>query len=203
MDSVSLVRSLVSKEGDHERGTYLMKTGYRPDPTVMHPALGSIVTRELPVAGLDIPQFVSLGFNQFPSRGGYLGGKYDAFLVQNPEAGAKAQGAVQDYSLYGTSSTYRSEQASVILGNRTGDQQEQGRAIAHVPKGENGYQSLAWSRARLRAMEAAGNRHWLRREPAHYERERSNSDRLPARPLRRNWHIGHHRSRGRLCVAVD
>ena len=28
---------MVSKEGDHERGTYLMKTGYRPDPTVEHP----------------------------------------------------------------------------------------------------------------------------------------------------------------------
>ena len=38
MDSVSLVRSMVSKEGDHERGTYLMKTGYRPDPTVAHPS---------------------------------------------------------------------------------------------------------------------------------------------------------------------
>src|ERR1700734_3453811 len=29
MGSVALVRSMVSKEGDHERGTYLMKTGYR------------------------------------------------------------------------------------------------------------------------------------------------------------------------------
>ena len=27
MGDVSLVRSLVSKEGDHERGTYLVKTG--------------------------------------------------------------------------------------------------------------------------------------------------------------------------------
>ena len=37
MGSVALIRSMVSKEGDHERGTYLMKTGYRPDPTVEHP----------------------------------------------------------------------------------------------------------------------------------------------------------------------
>lgn len=42
-------------------------------------------------------------------------------MPQKFEAGSKAQGAVQDYSLYGTSNTYRSEQASVILGNRTGD----------------------------------------------------------------------------------
>ncbi len=37
---LSVVRSLVSKEGDHERGTYHLKTGYRPDPSVRHPSLG-------------------------------------------------------------------------------------------------------------------------------------------------------------------
>jgi iron complex outermembrane receptor protein len=37
------------------------------------------------------------------------------------EAGAKVQGASQDYSLYGTSNTYNSKQYSAILGNRTGD----------------------------------------------------------------------------------
>src|SRR2546429_200054 len=69
------------------------------------------------------------------------------------------------------------------FGNRTGDQQKQAGVIAHVRKGENCYQYLARSRARLRAMEAAGNRHWLRREPAHHERERSNSDRLSTRSV--------------------
>src|SRR5262249_24554472 len=48
MDHIALVRSLVSKEGDHERGTYFMKSGYRPDPTVVHPAIGAICCRELP-----------------------------------------------------------------------------------------------------------------------------------------------------------
>src|SRR5260370_1455955 len=38
MDSVALVRSMASKEGDHERGTYTMKTGFRPDATALHPA---------------------------------------------------------------------------------------------------------------------------------------------------------------------
>jgi uncharacterized protein DUF1501 len=45
-----VIRSMVSKEGDHERGTYLVKTGYRPDPTLTHPSLGAIVAHELPVA---------------------------------------------------------------------------------------------------------------------------------------------------------
>src|ERR1051326_8793691 len=34
MDSISLVRSLISKEGDHERATHNLKTGFRPDPTL-------------------------------------------------------------------------------------------------------------------------------------------------------------------------
>ena len=31
MNSISIIRSMVSKEGDHERRPYTMKTGYRPD----------------------------------------------------------------------------------------------------------------------------------------------------------------------------
>src|SRR5262249_24068917 len=53
LGSIALVRSMVSKEGDHERATYTMKTGYRPDPTVVHPALGAILCHELPAGKTD------------------------------------------------------------------------------------------------------------------------------------------------------
>ncbi len=84
MDSVSLVRSLVSKEGDHERGTYLAKTGYRPDPTVDHPSIGAICCHELPVGNTQIPRHISILPSQWPSRGGFLGGEYDAFRTGDP-----------------------------------------------------------------------------------------------------------------------
>jgi uncharacterized protein (DUF1501 family) len=84
MGSVALLRSLVSKEGDHERGTYLMKTGYRPDPTVVHPSIGAICCHELPVGRTDIPRHVSILAGQWPSRGGFLGGEFDAFQVGDP-----------------------------------------------------------------------------------------------------------------------
>ena len=48
MGSIALVRSMVSKEGDHERGTYMMKRGYRPDPTVEHPSIGAICAMSCP-----------------------------------------------------------------------------------------------------------------------------------------------------------
>jgi hypothetical protein len=84
MGDVSLVRSMVSKEGDHERGTYLMKTGYRPDATVEHPSIGAICCHELPVGTTEIPRHISILSSQWPARGGFLGGGYDAFQVDDP-----------------------------------------------------------------------------------------------------------------------
>jgi hypothetical protein len=84
MADVSLVRSVVSKEGDHERGTYTMKTGFRPDPTVIHPSIGAICCHELAAGGTDIPRHVSIFPGQWPARGGYLGDKYDAFRTDDP-----------------------------------------------------------------------------------------------------------------------
>ena len=88
----AVVRSLVSKEGDHERGQYAVKTGYRPDPTAVHPALGAIAAHELPAAGLELPRFIALGGGEFPSRGGYLGPDYDPYRVFAP--GEKGQNLV-------------------------------------------------------------------------------------------------------------
>jgi hypothetical protein len=94
---LSVIRSLVSNEGDHERGVYVVRTGYRPDPTVTHPSLGSIITRELPGPGLEIPPFISLGYNERPSRGGYLGGRFDALHLHDADqALARLRGSGSD-----------------------------------------------------------------------------------------------------------
>jgi hypothetical protein len=84
LGSVALLRSLVSKEGDHERGTYLMKTGYRPDPTVEHPSIGAICCHELPAGRTEIPRHISILAGRWPGRGGFLGAEYDAFQVGDP-----------------------------------------------------------------------------------------------------------------------
>jgi Protein of unknown function (DUF1501) len=84
MNSVSVIRSVMSKEGDHERGTYTLKTGFRPDPTVIHPSLGAIACHELPSNDTEIPRHVSILSSQWPARGGFIGDKYDAFLTDDP-----------------------------------------------------------------------------------------------------------------------
>lgn len=84
MHEVCLIRSLTSREGDHERGAAFVKTGYRLDPTLVYPSLGAIAARELPDDAVEIPQHITLGEQQFFPRGGYLGNKYDAFRVLDP-----------------------------------------------------------------------------------------------------------------------
>lgn len=84
MHRLAVVRSMVSKEGDHERGTYLMKTGYRPNPTVVHPSVGAICASELPEDHAEIPRYISILSSDKATRGGYLGEQYDAFRTFDP-----------------------------------------------------------------------------------------------------------------------
>lgn len=86
MHNVSLIRSMVSKEGDHERGTYYAQTGYRPDPSVVHPSVTALISKHLASDQVEIPQHISLasGDGFVVPRGGFLGAEYDAFRVFDP-----------------------------------------------------------------------------------------------------------------------
>ncbi|MFG0334231.1 MAG: DUF1501 domain-containing protein, partial [Maioricimonas sp. JB049] len=63
MDRLSVVRSMSTREADHMRGTYYMHTAFVPNPTVVHPSFGSVVSHELGPKrkDLEIPAFVSIG----------------------------------------------------------------------------------------------------------------------------------------------
>ncbi len=84
MDSISLVRSVTSAEGDHERATYNVKTGFRPDPTLVHPSIGAVMCHLTDDKHVEIPRHVSIQPGQWPARGGYLGDQYDAFKIGDP-----------------------------------------------------------------------------------------------------------------------
>src|SRR5690606_22029783 len=84
MPQIALVRSIVSKEGDHERATYNLKTGWRPDPTLVHPSLGAILTHQT-TDNVEIPRHISILPGAWPARGGYLGDQFDAFKIGDPQ----------------------------------------------------------------------------------------------------------------------
>ncbi|MEM8732771.1 MAG: DUF1501 domain-containing protein, partial [Planctomycetota bacterium] len=79
----TVVRSVISKEGDHERASYHLKTGWRPDPTLVHPSIGSVVCHQSE-ENLEIPRHVSITPTQWPARGGFLGPALDAFQIGDP-----------------------------------------------------------------------------------------------------------------------
>ncbi|OJW05532.1 MAG: hypothetical protein BGO49_02080 [Planctomycetales bacterium 71-10] len=84
MHHLNVLRSLDSKEGNHERGTYLMHTGYVPNPTVVHPGWGSTAAFEIGgrMQDFDLPHCVSINT---PGQGaGFLGMSYTPFMVQDP-----------------------------------------------------------------------------------------------------------------------
>ena len=58
-----------TKEGDHARATYLLRTGYLPQGAIEYPTLGALLAKELGRDDLPLPNFVSIApFRQFASQ---------------------------------------------------------------------------------------------------------------------------------------
>lgn len=83
-DSLVVLRNVVSREGDHERAVYNVKTGYRPDPSLEHPSIGAVLCHQLEDSSVEIPRHVSILAGQWSARGGYMGNQYDAFRTGDP-----------------------------------------------------------------------------------------------------------------------
>jgi Protein of unknown function (DUF1501) len=83
MKDVALIRSMTNKEGNHQRATYQLHTGYTPSGTVKHPNFGSVMAAELGDPKFDLPHIVSIGRDDTTSAG-ILGVKYEAFRVPDP-----------------------------------------------------------------------------------------------------------------------
>ncbi|MDY3557718.1 DUF1501 domain-containing protein [Gemmata sp. JC673] len=79
-DKLAVVRSMVTKEADHNRGSYLMRTGRVPGGPLRYPTLGSFVGKELVRPDAELPAFVSVApFRQLSPEAygpGFLGPRY-------------------------------------------------------------------------------------------------------------------------------
>lgn len=82
MKDFTILRSMSSAEGNHQRARYLMHTSYAPSGTVKHPGFGAIVSSEIGSEEIDLPSFVSI---RGPSQGGgLLGAKHSPFFISDP-----------------------------------------------------------------------------------------------------------------------
>ena len=83
MHNLSIVRSMSTREADHNRGRYYMHTGFVPNANIEHPSYGAVVAHELMETrkGLEIPPFISVGG---ASEGpGFLGMSWAPFSVSS------------------------------------------------------------------------------------------------------------------------
>ena len=81
MHNLAIVRSMSTREADHDRGRYYMHTGFVPNPNVEHPSYGAVLAHELMAQRpeLEIPPFISVGG---ASEGpGFLGMAWSPFTV--------------------------------------------------------------------------------------------------------------------------
>ena len=94
-DKLAIIRSLETKEGDHERGTYLMRTGRRPMSVVDYPSVGAALAKQIAEANDALPGYVSIAPSRGLGRGGFgpgfLGPKYAPLVVAGGNEMASAR----------------------------------------------------------------------------------------------------------------
>ncbi len=81
--NLSIIRSLQSKEGSHDRGKILMNTGHPLSPIVQYPHVGAIAGSLLASKELALPAFIGIGGIAQRIGPGFLGMTNAPFTVQN------------------------------------------------------------------------------------------------------------------------
>ena len=78
LDRCTLIRSVTSPEGNHDRASHYMLTGYRPTPALVYPAFSSVVAKEFGV-GKTLPNVIAVPTAPTYAGAGYLSGAFEPF----------------------------------------------------------------------------------------------------------------------------
>ena len=79
-DKLAVIRSMTHGEAAHERGTHNMMTGIRPNPAVVFPSIGSIVSHEFGPRK-NLPPYVAIPSQSRNGGTGYLGSAFGPFSL--------------------------------------------------------------------------------------------------------------------------
>jgi len=100
---MAVVRSMSTKEGDHGRATYYLRTGNLPQGALQFPTIGSLISKELGDPQSELPNFVSVSpFRQFAQGAfgpGFLGPNYAPLIVGEGNFGPPQPNENADRSL--------------------------------------------------------------------------------------------------------
>ena len=80
LDRCTLLRSVTSPEGNHDRASHYMMTGYRPTPALVYPGFGSVAAKEFGV-GKTLPHYIAVPTAPQYSGAGYLSAAFEPFAA--------------------------------------------------------------------------------------------------------------------------
>lgn len=108
-DKLAIVRSLTSKEGDHERGSYFLQTGQKMGGPVKAPALRSLIGHQLTEGRTTLPPLVSVAGSGFiaarPIGSSFLGPRFQPMKVAVSTAARVDAGSVSGDITSGTAAS--------------------------------------------------------------------------------------------------
>src|SRR5687767_1898901 len=81
MKDLAIIRSMNSREGNHERARYYVHTGYVQSGVTQHPSIGAIVAKELMDQSNQLPAYISINGPGISS--GLLGVDYAPFVIRD------------------------------------------------------------------------------------------------------------------------
>lgn len=86
-DRFALIRGLTTETGDHQQGTYAMRTSYAQLASIRHPSLGSWALHVAGKTSRDLPGYVLLGNGNEHPGSGFLDPSVTPVPVANPALG--------------------------------------------------------------------------------------------------------------------
>ncbi len=116
-EHLAILRGLNTREGDHGRGTYLMRTGQTPGGPLEYPAIGCSLSKELGDADAELPNYISIAantaFNPAAFSPGFLGPGYAAATVSGAEPPPPGDDQPTAYAQLGVNFLERAENISL------------------------------------------------------------------------------------------
>jgi hypothetical protein len=116
-----------TKEGDHGRATFLVRTGNLPQGAIDFPTIGALIAKELRNAATDLPPFVSIAPQRFLAQAafgpGFLGPQFAPLIVADGQGTASGRGEpsvdqqlrVQDLDHYGGGPQRRADDRLALM----------------------------------------------------------------------------------------
>jgi Protein of unknown function (DUF1501) len=144
MEQIALIRSMKTKEADHGRASYLLRTGRVPGGPIQYPTLGSVLSKELGRPDAELPNFVSIApyraLSPMAYGPGFLGPQYAPLIVgENANSFGGPQQAdydqalrVEDLALPGGVGTNRAEARVHLLDEMEQDFLRQRATVASL-----------------------------------------------------------------------